>query len=93
MLVSQLKLWLLLHFYDNTKFPKVTPCSYAHRSTMGEFKVHQVRFFEYMPSGIRALAFHAQNEKMAVARMDGSVEICDCSDSFFQEKVHIAASY
>ncbi|KAI7802339.1 U3 small nucleolar RNA-associated protein 4 homolog [Triplophysa rosa] len=54
---------------------------------MGEFKVHQVRFFEYMPTGIRALAFHAQNEKMAVARMDGSVEICDCSDNFFQEKV------
>lgn len=59
------------------------------RSTMGEFKVHQVRFFEYMPTGIRALAFHAQNEKMAVARMDGSVEICDCSDNFFQEKVSI----
>lgn len=54
---------------------------------MGEFKVHQVRFFEYMPTGIRALAFHAQNEKMAVAKMDGSVEIYDCSDNFFQEKV------
>lgn len=54
---------------------------------MGEFKVHQVRFFEYMPSGIRALAFHPKKERMAVARMDGSVEICHCSDRFYQEKV------
>ncbi|XP_051580031.1 U3 small nucleolar RNA-associated protein 4 homolog [Myxocyprinus asiaticus] len=54
---------------------------------MGEFKVHRVRFFDYMPTGIRALAFHPQNERMAVARMDGSVEIFHCSDNFFQEKI------
>uniref|UniRef100_A0A673M0C2 U3 small nucleolar RNA-associated protein 4 homolog n=1 Tax=Sinocyclocheilus rhinocerous TaxID=307959 RepID=A0A673M0C2_9TELE len=54
---------------------------------MGEFKVHRVRFFDYMPSGIRALAFNRDTERMAVARMDGSVEIFHCSDRFFQEKI------
>uniref|UniRef100_A0A672PSW3 U3 small nucleolar RNA-associated protein 4 homolog n=1 Tax=Sinocyclocheilus grahami TaxID=75366 RepID=A0A672PSW3_SINGR len=54
---------------------------------MGEFKVHRVRFFDYMPSGIRALAFNGDTERMAVARMDGSVEIFHCSDRFFQEKI------
>ncbi|XP_067245321.1 U3 small nucleolar RNA-associated protein 4 homolog [Chanodichthys erythropterus] len=54
---------------------------------MGEFKVHRVRLFDYMPSGIRALAFNQQNERMAVARLDGTVEIFHCSDSFFQEKI------
>lgn len=57
------------------------------RSAMGEFKVHRVRFFDYMPSGIRALAFNQDTERMAVARMDGSVEVFHCSDRFFQEKV------
>uniref|UniRef100_A0A673M8G9 U3 small nucleolar RNA-associated protein 4 homolog n=1 Tax=Sinocyclocheilus rhinocerous TaxID=307959 RepID=A0A673M8G9_9TELE len=54
---------------------------------MGEFKVHRVRFFDYMPSGIRALAFNQDTERMAVARMDGSVEVFHCSDRFFQEKI------
>lgn len=54
---------------------------------MGEFKVHRVRFFEYVPSGIRALAFNQQNERMAAAKMNGSVEIFHCSDRFFQEKI------
>jgi len=63
--------------------------SYSFRSAMGEFKVHRVRFFDYMPSAIRALAFNQQNETMAVARMDGAVEIFLCSDRFFQGKVHV----
>ncbi|XP_030646167.1 U3 small nucleolar RNA-associated protein 4 homolog [Chanos chanos] len=54
---------------------------------MGEFKVHRVRFFEYMPSAIRALAFNSRSEKLAVARMDGSVEIFNRADNLFQEKV------
>ncbi|XP_043072748.1 U3 small nucleolar RNA-associated protein 4 homolog [Puntigrus tetrazona] len=54
---------------------------------MGEFKVHRVRFFDYMPSGIRALAFNRDIERMAVARMDGAVEIFHCSDRFYQEKI------
>ncbi|XP_062403581.1 U3 small nucleolar RNA-associated protein 4 homolog isoform X1 [Sardina pilchardus] len=54
---------------------------------MGEFKVHRVRFFDYMPSGIRAIAFNRQTEMIAVARLDGSVEIYNFSDNMFQEKV------
>uniref|UniRef100_W5LKC1 UTP4 small subunit processome component n=1 Tax=Astyanax mexicanus TaxID=7994 RepID=W5LKC1_ASTMX len=54
---------------------------------MGEFKVHRVRFFDYMPSAIRALAFQPQREKIAVARTSGSVEIFNCADRFFQEKI------
>ncbi|KAI4904474.1 hypothetical protein NFI96_015128 [Prochilodus magdalenae] len=54
---------------------------------MGEFKVHRVRFFDYMPSAIRAMAFQPQREKIAVARTDGSVEIFNRADSFFQDKV------
>lgn len=54
---------------------------------MGEFKVHRVRFFEYLPSAIRALAFNKDSERMAVARTDGAVEIFNFSDNYFQEKV------
>lgn len=54
---------------------------------MGEFKVHRVRFFDYMPSAIRALAFEPQSNRIAVARADGSVEVFNAADGFFQEKV------
>ncbi|XP_031420781.1 U3 small nucleolar RNA-associated protein 4 homolog isoform X2 [Clupea harengus] len=54
---------------------------------MGEFKVHRVRFFDYMPSGIRAIAFNRQTERIAVARVDGSVEIFTILYNLFQEKV------
>lgn len=54
---------------------------------MGEFKVHRVRFFDYMPSAIRAMAFNSHMERLAVARADGSVEIFNFADNYFQEKV------
>lgn len=54
---------------------------------MGEFKVHRVRFFDYMPSAIRAMAFNSLTERLAVARADGAVEIFNFSDNYFQEKV------
>ncbi|KAM4572937.1 U3 small nucleolar RNA-associated protein 4 homolog [Odontesthes bonariensis] len=54
---------------------------------MGEFKVHRVRFFDYMPSAIRALAFNSGTERLAVARGDGAVEIFNFADNYFQEKV------
>ncbi|XP_066570077.1 U3 small nucleolar RNA-associated protein 4 homolog isoform X1 [Amia ocellicauda] len=54
---------------------------------MGEFKVHRVRFFDYMPSGVRCMAFHSRTHRLALARLDGSVEIFNFSDSYFQEKV------
>ncbi|XP_077568215.1 U3 small nucleolar RNA-associated protein 4 homolog [Stigmatopora nigra] len=54
---------------------------------MGEFKVHRVRFFDYMPSAIRAMAFNRRTERLALARADGTVEIFNFSDNYFQEKV------
>uniref|UniRef100_A0A4W4G0Y3 Anaphase-promoting complex subunit 4 WD40 domain-containing protein n=1 Tax=Electrophorus electricus TaxID=8005 RepID=A0A4W4G0Y3_ELEEL len=54
---------------------------------MGEFTVHRVRFFHYMPSAVRALAFQPQRQKIAVARTDGSLEILNRADHLFQEKV------
>uniref|UniRef100_A0AAQ5WWX1 Anaphase-promoting complex subunit 4 WD40 domain-containing protein n=1 Tax=Amphiprion ocellaris TaxID=80972 RepID=A0AAQ5WWX1_AMPOC len=54
---------------------------------MGEFKVHRVRFFDYMPSAIRAMAFNSRTERLAVARADGAVEIFNFSDNYYQEKV------
>uniref|UniRef100_A0A3B4BIV5 Uncharacterized protein n=1 Tax=Periophthalmus magnuspinnatus TaxID=409849 RepID=A0A3B4BIV5_9GOBI len=53
---------------------------------MGEFKVHRVRFFDYMPSGIRALAFNRGTERLAVARDQGSVELFNFPDNYCQEK-------
>ncbi|KAK2841753.1 hypothetical protein Q5P01_011953 [Channa striata] len=54
---------------------------------MGEFTVHRVRFFDYMPSAIRAMAFHSGSERLAVARADGAVELFNFADNYFQEKV------
>ncbi|MGH0115177.1 UNVERIFIED_CONTAM: hypothetical protein FKN15_070697 [Acipenser sinensis] len=54
---------------------------------MGEFKVHRVRFFDFMPSGIRCMAFNSKADRLALARLDGSVEIFNFSNNYFQEKV------
>ncbi|KAF3689278.1 U3 small nucleolar RNA-associated protein 4 -like protein [Channa argus] len=54
---------------------------------MGEFVVHRVRFFDYMPSAIRAMAFNNRSERLALARADGAVEIFNFADNYFQEKV------
>ncbi|XP_020497994.1 U3 small nucleolar RNA-associated protein 4 homolog [Labrus bergylta] len=54
---------------------------------MGEFKVHRVRFFDYMPCAISAMAFHRHSERLAVARADGAVEVFCFADNYFQEKV------
>ncbi|XP_056273424.1 U3 small nucleolar RNA-associated protein 4 homolog [Pseudoliparis swirei] len=54
---------------------------------MGEFKVHRVRFFDYMPAAIRAMAFNRRTERLAVARADGALELFNFADNYFQEKV------
>uniref|UniRef100_A0A668A8L0 UTP4 small subunit processome component n=1 Tax=Myripristis murdjan TaxID=586833 RepID=A0A668A8L0_9TELE len=54
---------------------------------MGEFKVHRVRFFDYMPSAIRAMAFNSRTERLALSRADGALEVFNFADSYFQEKV------
>ncbi|KAB1273789.1 U3 small nucleolar RNA-associated protein 4-like protein [Camelus dromedarius] len=53
---------------------------------MGEFKVHRVRFFNYVPSGIRCVAYNDQSNRLAVSRTDGTVEIYNLSANYFQEK-------
>lgn len=52
--------------------------------------MHRVRFFDYMPSAIRALAYNSHTERLALARADGSVEIFNFRDNYFQEKVGIS---
>lgn len=54
---------------------------------MGEFKVHRVRFFDYVPSGVRCMAYSEQTEKLAVARNDGSVDIYNFPNNYYQEKI------
>ncbi|KAM9301508.1 U3 small nucleolar RNA-associated protein 4 homolog [Gastrophryne carolinensis] len=54
---------------------------------MGEFKVHRVRFFNYIPSGVQSLSYSEQTEKLAVARKDGSVEVYNFPANYYQEKV------
>ncbi|KAF5919556.1 hypothetical protein HPG69_000155 [Diceros bicornis minor] len=53
---------------------------------MGEFTVHRVRFFNYVPSGIRCVAYNNQSNRLAVSRTDGTVEIYNLSANYFQEK-------
>uniref|UniRef100_A0A4X2LRD9 UTP4 small subunit processome component n=1 Tax=Vombatus ursinus TaxID=29139 RepID=A0A4X2LRD9_VOMUR len=53
---------------------------------MGEFKVHRVRFFNYVPVGIRCVAHNHQSNKLAVSRVDGSIEIYNLAANSFQEK-------
>ncbi|KAG8521787.1 U3 small nucleolar RNA-associated protein 4 [Galemys pyrenaicus] len=53
---------------------------------MGEFNVHRVRFFNYVPSGIRCVAYNNQSNRLAVSRTDGTVEIYNLSANYFQEK-------
>ncbi|XP_075045193.1 U3 small nucleolar RNA-associated protein 4 homolog [Mixophyes fleayi] len=54
---------------------------------MGEFKVHCVRFFDYMPSGVSCMAFSEQTQRLAVARNDGSVEVFSFPANYYQEKI------
>ncbi|XP_069822191.1 U3 small nucleolar RNA-associated protein 4 homolog isoform X2 [Dendropsophus ebraccatus] len=54
---------------------------------MGEFKVHRVRFFDYVPSAVRCMAYSKQTERLAVARNDGSVEIYNFPANYYQEKM------
>lgn len=75
---------LLLTFNNNDSFSPPTG--------MGEFKVHRVRFFNYIPSGIRCVAYNNQSNRLAVSRTDGTVEIYNLSANYFQEKVsHLEA--
>ncbi|XP_025975475.2 U3 small nucleolar RNA-associated protein 4 homolog [Dromaius novaehollandiae] len=53
---------------------------------MGEFEVHRVRFFSYVPAGVRCLAYHRRADRLALARTDGAVEVYNFAANYFQEK-------
>ncbi|XP_030060506.1 U3 small nucleolar RNA-associated protein 4 homolog [Microcaecilia unicolor] len=54
---------------------------------MGEFQVHRVRFFHLLPSGIRCMDYSGLSDRLALARLDGSVELYNLAANCFQEKV------
>ncbi|XP_061450697.1 U3 small nucleolar RNA-associated protein 4 homolog [Rhineura floridana] len=56
---------------------------------MGEFEVHRARLFSFVPAGIRsvAAAAHPFCHRLAVGRLDGSLEIYDLQANSFQEKI------
>ncbi|XP_075998606.1 U3 small nucleolar RNA-associated protein 4 homolog [Genypterus blacodes] len=54
---------------------------------MGEFRTHRVRFFDYMPSAITAMAYNHDTERVALARASGAVDVFNAADNYFQEKV------
>ncbi|XP_041375893.1 U3 small nucleolar RNA-associated protein 4 homolog [Gigantopelta aegis] len=54
---------------------------------MGEFRVHHVRFFEYVPKAIHSLAYEPTHKKFALSRSDGSVEIWSITEDWYQEKI------
>ncbi|XP_062442273.1 U3 small nucleolar RNA-associated protein 4 homolog [Rhea pennata] len=53
---------------------------------MGEFEVHRVRFFSFVPAGVRCLAYHRRAGRLALARTDGAVEVYNFAANYFQEK-------
>ncbi|XP_022096102.1 U3 small nucleolar RNA-associated protein 4 homolog [Acanthaster planci] len=59
---------------------------------MGEFRVHHVKFCDYVPSAIQCIACDRDSgkpcDRLAVGREDGSVEIWSIKDkNWYQEKV------
>lgn len=54
---------------------------------MSQFRVHRVRFFNYEPPAIHALACENKWKMLAVGRTDNSIEIWSCkNDVFLREK-------
>lgn len=51
---------------------------------MSDFRLHQVRFFNYVPQGVTKLCYNETNRKLALSRMDGSIEILG---NWYKEKV------
>ncbi|XP_013420051.1 U3 small nucleolar RNA-associated protein 4 homolog [Lingula anatina] len=54
---------------------------------MGEFLVHHVRLFDFVPKAIHCLASDEDTQRLALSRSDGSVEIWSVKDNWFQEKI------
>ncbi|XP_054856192.1 U3 small nucleolar RNA-associated protein 4 homolog [Eublepharis macularius] len=53
---------------------------------MGDFQVHRVRLFAFLPAGLRCLAA-GPSARLAAARVDGALELYSLQANGFQEKV------
>ncbi|XP_048371692.1 U3 small nucleolar RNA-associated protein 4 homolog [Sphaerodactylus townsendi] len=53
---------------------------------MGEFEVHRVRLFAFLPAGVRCLSANPP-ARLAAGHLDGSVKIYNLQANSFQEKV------
>ena len=60
---------------------------------MGEFRVHHVRFMEYIPKAVHCMAYNDATQRLAVSRSDGSIEIWSIQDNWFQEKVRVDSAW
>ncbi|ELT88845.1 hypothetical protein CAPTEDRAFT_220555 [Capitella teleta] len=56
-------------------------------ASMGEFRVHRCRFFDYQPESIQCLAYSPEFKRLALSRSDASLEIWNVESNWFQEKV------
>nr|XP_022336993.1 U3 small nucleolar RNA-associated protein 4 homolog [Crassostrea virginica] len=54
---------------------------------MGEFRVHRVRFFEYQPKAIQCIVYGKEINRVALSRSDGSIELFDLKNDWYQDKV------
>ena len=56
---------------------------------MGQFRVHLVKFFNYLPSTIQCLSYDKRSNRLAVGRADASVEIWSLEDRWYIERVRL----
>ncbi|XP_052819109.1 U3 small nucleolar RNA-associated protein 4 homolog [Mya arenaria] len=54
---------------------------------MGEFRVHHIRFFEWTPQPVQCLAYNKSQQKLALSRSNGGIEIWDLTDDWYLEDV------
>lgn len=56
---------------------------------MGEFTVHNVRFYDFEPKSIQCMSYEDESNRLALSRADGSVEIWNCKHRpFMQQVIH-----
>ncbi|KAK4308157.1 hypothetical protein Pmani_020125 [Petrolisthes manimaculis] len=54
---------------------------------MAEYKLHNVRFYDFEPKSIQCMSYEEKSCRLALSRADGSIEIWNCQDKPFLQKV------
>ncbi|XP_042239160.1 U3 small nucleolar RNA-associated protein 4 homolog [Homarus americanus] len=56
---------------------------------MGEYTIHNVRFYDFEPKAIQCMTYEDETNRLALSRADGTVEIwnCNCQSRPFLELV------